>query len=209
MLPIKHPQCSISSLISFMNSDAVHGPERCTINSTPPGVSRVLGTDSAGAKVSNWEAMDNMNIKCHWVINQINPWVEDLRGINVIYRAWQRRICVEHLLKIINYSLFGLEVTQEQSALPSVSSVHTEKRGKHSLAAPLCCRNSLIDEFSEQITRTHALFLYSFIKQFSSHQMHLSWAPWGSKRQQDTILTCAMWWTLHSITRLDRKIIRI
>lgn len=46
MLPIKKSQCSISSLISFMNSDAVRGPEHCTINSTPPGVSRVLGTDN-------------------------------------------------------------------------------------------------------------------------------------------------------------------
>lgn len=74
---IRDPKCSISSLISFMNSDAVHGPERCTINSTPPGVSRVLGTDSWRATVSNWEAMDNMNIMCHWVINQINFWADD------------------------------------------------------------------------------------------------------------------------------------
>lgn len=38
---------SISWLISFMNADAVHGPEPCTINPTPPGVSRVLGTDTS------------------------------------------------------------------------------------------------------------------------------------------------------------------
>lgn len=42
-----------------MNSDAVRGPEHCTINSTPPGVSRALGTDGT---MSNGEAMDNMNI---------------------------------------------------------------------------------------------------------------------------------------------------
>lgn len=44
---------------SLMNSDAVRGPEHCTINSTPPGVSRALGTDGT---MSNGEAMDNMNI---------------------------------------------------------------------------------------------------------------------------------------------------
>lgn len=65
MLPIKHSQWSISSPTSFMNSDAVHGPECCTINPTPPGVSRVLGTDSTRAKMSNREPMGNMNIMCH------------------------------------------------------------------------------------------------------------------------------------------------
>lgn len=152
------PQCSISPLISLMNSDAVHGSERCTINSTPPGVSRVLGADSTRATVSNWEAMDNMNIMCRWVINQINPWPDDLHRITVIYWAWQRRICMEHLLKIINYSACGLEVAQEQSALPSVNSVHTHththKRENHSPVAPSCCRSSLTDRFSEQISHT-------------------------------------------------------
>lgn len=98
---------------------------------------------------------------------------------------------MEHLLKIINYSLFGLEVTQEQSALPSVGSVHTHKRGgnvyqQHHQAV------GIHFEFSEQSTHTHALFLYSFIKQFNSRKMCLSWALWGSKGHQDMILTCAV-----------------
>lgn len=115
LLLIKNPRCSITSGISFMNSDAVHGPERCTINSTPPGVSRVQ-TDSRRATESTGEAMDNMNIMCHWVINQINPWLDDLHWINVIYRAWQRQICMERLLKSINYRQLGSDPRTECTA---------------------------------------------------------------------------------------------
>lgn len=56
---------------------------------------------------------------------------------------------MEHSLKIINYSRRRLDVTQEQSALPSV-----EKRGggKHLAVAQSRCRNnSVVDESSEQM----------------------------------------------------------
>lgn len=55
---------------------------------------------------------------------------------------------MEHSLKIINYSRRRLDVTQEQSALPSV-----EKRGgKHLVVAQSSCRNnSVVDESSEQM----------------------------------------------------------
>lgn len=86
-LLIKEPQCSISSLISFINPDTVRGPERCTINSSPPGVSRMPGAASTRATVSNRETMDTMEIMCHWAINQISLWVDDLHRINVIYWA--------------------------------------------------------------------------------------------------------------------------
>lgn len=55
-----------------MNSAAVQGPECCTINSTPPGVSRVLSTDNTITTTSNSEETENMNIMDHGVINQIH-----------------------------------------------------------------------------------------------------------------------------------------
>lgn len=173
MSPIRDPQCSISSLIRFMNSDAVHGPERCTINSTPPGVSRVLGTDSTRATASDWEAMDNMNIMCHWVINQINPRVDDLHGINVIYWARQRRSWVEHSLKIINYSPYSLEVTQEQSALPSQKGGSVDQQHHHAVG--------IIHVLMSFQSRSHTQMqpCDSSIKQFNGLKICLSciWAP--------------------------------
>lgn len=87
ILPIKEPWRSISSPLSFINSDTVHGPERCSINSSPPGVTRMLGTENTKATMSVSETMDTVKIMCHWAINQISPWVDDLHRINVIYWA--------------------------------------------------------------------------------------------------------------------------
>jgi len=115
----------IRALMYFTNS--VHGPEHCTKKSSPPGVRRVPGTDSRRWTMSNWEEMENVNIMYHWAINQINPPVDHLHGLNVIYRAWQRQISMEHLFRNINYSLYSLEVTQEQNAPPPVSGLHSQK----------------------------------------------------------------------------------
>lgn len=91
--------------------------------------------------MSNWETMDNMNIMCHWAINQINPWVDDVHMIKVIYWARQRWMWGEGLFRIINYSPYSLGMTRKSAG----------KRGKYFLVAPWCCRNSLVDKFSELI----------------------------------------------------------
>ena len=90
----------------------------CTINSTPPGVSRGLGTDSTRNTMSNWEAMDNMNIMCHWVINQINARAIDLHRLNVIYWAWQRQIWKEHSAQChqLRAARFGSDPRRESAS---------------------------------------------------------------------------------------------
>lgn len=99
MLAIRDAQCSISSMRSSRLSGAVHGPDHCTINSSPPGVSRGLGSDGSTARVSGWKVTISMNKMCHWAIIEINPRSEDVPRITAIHWAPQRPSWMEHLFQ--------------------------------------------------------------------------------------------------------------
>lgn len=110
-------------ITAALKAVAVRGPES-TVTSSPAGVSR---EQHELHKEPRRRDEKNMNITCHWAINEISPWLDDLHGINVIYWARQRQIWVERLLRIINYDPQDLEVTQEQRALPSVFCMYSHK----------------------------------------------------------------------------------